>query len=323
MSRIVYTCPYVPAEWIAAHELTPSRIQPPGNLELFHSKLGEGICHYMHGFVTEASKAHADAVIFTTVCDQMRRAPECMDEDAAFPIFLMNIPASWQSIESYRLYISELRRLGTFLSEIGGTAPTRERLLELMRIYDDKRKALLEARSEMMPKAFSQSLIRFHRTGDIHVEKNKGARPRGTPIALIGGPLTRMDLTLFDVIQEAGGYVALDGTETGERTLPGRFRRQETARDPFMELADAYFGTIPDAFRRPNSALYRWIQKEINGRDIEGIVFIRNVWCDLWHAELHRMRDWLQVPLLDIDLNGDDPVIRNATRIQAFMEILR
>ena len=44
-------------------------------------------------------------------------------------------------------------------------------------------------------------------------------------------------------------------------------------------------------------------------------ILLRQVWCDLWHAEVKRLRDWLDLPLLDLDLNGDDPVARNRTRV--------
>ena len=54
-----------------------------------------------------------------------------------------------------------------------------------------------------------------------------------------------------------------------------------------------------------------------------GIVFLRQVWCDLWHAESRRIRDWCDLPMLDLDLNGDDPIPRNKTRLEAFMEVVR
>ena len=93
--------------------------------------------------------------------------------------------------------------------------------------------------------------------------------------------------------------------------------------DPLLELSDAYFGSIPDAFRRPNSAMYRWLKEMIGERQIKGLIFIRNIWCDIWHGEVQRMREWLNIPLLDLDLNGTDPMMRNATRIEAFLELLK
>jgi benzoyl-CoA reductase/2-hydroxyglutaryl-CoA dehydratase subunit BcrC/BadD/HgdB len=111
--------------------------------------------------------------------------------------------------------------------------------------------------------------------------------------------------------------------ETGERTMPRDFHRQRLNEDPFLELADAYFGHIPDAFRRPNSELYRWMKREFDSRDVRGLILVRKVWCDLWHGESARLRDWLDIPFLDLDLDGKNSRARNKNRIQSFMEVIR
>ena len=90
----------------------------------------------------------------------------------------------------------------------------------------------------------------------------------------------------------AGGRVVLDATEGGQRTMPRRFDPARVASDPLQELADAYFDGIPDAFRRPNSRLYEWLGRELAARHVQGIIFRRYLWCDLWHAELQRLKQW-------------------------------
>ena len=105
--------------------------------------------------------------------------------------------------------------------------------------------------------------------------------------------------------------------------MPRPFHPQNLRNDPLMELADAYFGSIPDAFRRPNSESYQWLKEMIVKRNIRGLILIRNIWCDIWHGEVQRMREWLKIPLLDLDLNGTDPMARNSTRITAFLELLK
>ena len=44
MAKIIYTCPYVPGEWIAAHGLAPVRVMPRHLSD--HEGLGrvEGLC---------------------------------------------------------------------------------------------------------------------------------------------------------------------------------------------------------------------------------------------------------------------------------------
>ena len=144
-------------------------------------------------------------------------------------------------------------------------------------------------------------------------------------LAVLGGPLLESDYTFFDLMEQAGGRVVLDATEGGERTMPRPFDPAKVAADPLQELADAYFDSIPDAFRRPNSGLYEWLGRELAARQVRGIIFRRYVWCDLWHAELQRLKQWSPVPVLEIDVGSDDASAPNRVqgRIEAFLEMLR
>ena len=77
-------------------------------------------------------------------------------------------------------------------------------------------------------------------------------------------------------------------------------------------------------FRRPNDPLYAWLGRELPARHVRGILLRRYVWCDLWHAELHRLKQWSPVPLVEIDVADDEPSVasRTAGRIEAFLEML-
>ena len=124
----------------------------------------------------------------------------------------------------------------------------------------------------------------------------QGVPPRpcaaGIPLAILGGPLWEDDYALYDVVEELGGRVVLDGTEGGQRTLPRAFDPLQMAADPLQELADAYFDAIPDAFRLLNHRLYQWLGRELADRQVRGILLRRYVWCDLWHAEAERLKQW-------------------------------
>jgi hypothetical protein len=90
------------------------------------------------------------------------------------------------------------------------------------------------------------------------------------------------------------------------------------------ELGRIYFAGLPDAFRRPNGELYRWLQRELDARAVRGIIFRRHPWCDIWHAELARLREWTRLPVLDLDACGDDgvkPLVSG--KLQSFLEALR
>jgi benzoyl-CoA reductase/2-hydroxyglutaryl-CoA dehydratase subunit BcrC/BadD/HgdB len=148
--------------------------------------------------------------------------------------------------------------------------------------------------------------------------------PRGIPVALVGGPLMSHHFSIFDVIERGGGTVVLDATESGERAMPLPMDRRSTRGDPFMTLADSYFGKIPDAFRRPNSRLYQWLERETAQRGVRGIILRYYTWCDKWHAELQRMKEWSQVPVLGVSAGAEEAMDGHTiSRIESFLEMLK
>ena len=327
MKRVIYTCPYVPAEWIAAHGLHPSRIMPNAHSIKYSYVPIEGVCPYLRAFVNEAA-ADTSAVIFTTVCDQMRRGFDIISQRCKKPAFLMNVPKTWQNVNSHKLYIDELKRLGRFLVEIGGRTPSKTVLIDMMIRYDSIRASIRSARGCSNPRRYSEMIAEFNYNDPFNISDydqipfSLNGKER---LAILGGPLLREDFEIFDVIEHAGGQIVLDATETGERGICARFDRQRMRENPMLELSDAYFGHIPDAFRRPNSQLYNWLKEELPSRSVQGIIYRRYIWCDTWHAELARLRQWTALPVLDIDVNGDGQTMpaQMTKRIYAFLETLQ
>jgi benzoyl-CoA reductase/2-hydroxyglutaryl-CoA dehydratase subunit BcrC/BadD/HgdB len=144
-------------------------------------------------------------------------------------------------------------------------------------------------------------------------------------VALVGGPMLDKDNELLQIIEDAGGRVVLDATESGERTLPAPFDTHRLDADPLEELTRAYFDAIPDVFRRPNDPLYMWLRQELADRGVRGIIVHRYVGCDLWHAELPRLKQECSLPLLDWDIAGDEhsAKARAVGRLESFFEMLQ
>jgi len=329
MKTVIYTCPYVPAEWIAAHGLHASR------LLLDHAESDsaltrtEGVCPFVRSFIGEVmNNKRAAGVVVTTVCDQMRRAFDILIRKCDLPAFLMNVPNTWQNLESQKLYIDELERLSRFLTRLGGKSPSNNNLSEIMLEYETARASILAAREYLSAGQYAQAIAALGRDGpDKTLDSVTASEPaiNGIRLAIIGGPLMKQDFALFELIEQSGGRIVLDATETGERGLCSPFDRRRLRDEPLMELADAYFGGIRDASRRPNSELYKWLQRELASRHVQGILFRRYLWCDMWHAELRRLKDFSDLPVLDIDTAGDNNMERQRTanRIRAFMEMLQ
>ncbi len=303
-NTVVYTCPYVPAEWIAAHGFQPRRVIPLPTDRACIAPRGGGFCPYARAFINDAAGEDAAGIIVTTLCDQMRRTYDLLVCGSHTPAFLLNVPKTWQTVAAPRMYLDELKRLGRFLVRLGGQTPSNEALVQVMK----KR-----GHSTFV----SDAPVRV---GPI---EGKVECPLVVPVAVVGGPLMQRDRVLFDLIEESGGRVVLDATETGLRGQPRAFDRRRMAEDPLMELADAYF-SIPDASRRPNSDLYAWLKDELAKTGARGIVFHHYVWCDAWRAELARLKEWAGLPVLGLARggNGDTTVARLRTRIHAFLEML-
>ncbi len=341
------------------------------------------------------------ALVLTTACDQMRYASAYLEAVEAAPVFLLNVPSTWQSARSRQLYREELERLGSFLCTLGGRAPTPEQLRATIERFDARRAAALAARDTMSVSdwtalrselpgtvpifATAKPLLSKDacspRKSDCPPQSGRGAAetetgtevtvhrsaarsgfsavgegdspifaasaadqlgkspcsPRksgqspvndacdGIPLALLGGPLLAGDEALLIAVARAGGRIVLDGSEGGERTLPAPIDRKRLAADPLDALVRAYFDTIPDVFRRPNTQLYEWLGKHLPACGVRGILFRRNLFCDLWHAELHRLRAWSGLPVLELDAAaGDEGETNRAVgRIEAFLETVR
>jgi benzoyl-CoA reductase/2-hydroxyglutaryl-CoA dehydratase subunit BcrC/BadD/HgdB len=302
----------------------------------------EGLCPYARAFVNDASADSADGIIVTTLCDQMRRVYDLLVRGVRKPVFLLNVPKTWQTVAAQKLYMDELERLSRFLVHLGGRTPTND---ELARAMTDVGCAVHTVCVAGIPPAGAAGVQPSNRGRDTRGTRGQGVpnaefcvgEPHdaldtrdgvhGTPyipIAVVGGPLMQKDRVLFDLIEECGGRVVLDATETGRRGQRRAFDRRRLAEDPRMELADAYF-SIPDASRRPNSELYRWLKEELAKTDAQGIVFHHYVWCDAWRAELARLKEWADLPVLGLDSDGRSGtnLARSHTRIRAFLEMLQ
>jgi len=350
MTTVAYTCPFVPAEWIKAHGLGASRIVPR---RLGHDGLmeaTEGLCPFARALLNDlARRPDGVAAVFTTACDQMRRAAEvfavrCPNR----PSFVMNVPATWQTPAAMAMYVDELSRLGGFLVGLGGHEPTDEHLAEVMLAHDVARRRLLAAREHLTARQFAELLAAFGRDGlesipttfarsvpcfrlrkhapGNHASQGGSMAPDADsllPLAIVGGPLLEGHFEVFDVVERFGGRIVLDATASGELTMPGPIDGRRASENPLLELARAYFGSIPHAMRRPDSMLHDYLARELAARKVRGVLLHRQLWCDLWHGQLPRIRQAAALPVLDIDVADEDADCgRQAGRIQAFLEML-
>ena len=330
------------------------------NEELSEIGARRGVCPFAAMVVEAVTHApRSAAVVLATTCDQMRYAGSLLEHRGEFPTFVMNVPSTWKTAAAQALYRDEVRRLGRFLVSLGGKSPSTDDLVDAMREFDRARRGLREVSAELSARQFSTAMVSVRKraaAADIpplssltpgpspasgrgeHTwtslsetrfagrEETNPHRPASSanaiPLALVGGPLVERDFDLLDWIEAAGGRIVLNATEGGERTLPREFEADRLRSDPFEELADAYFGAITDVFRRPNDAWCEYIARESVTRGVRGLIFRRYLGCDLWHAELARLKAVSPVPVLDLDAAQSETsaLSRTLGRIEAFLE---
>ena len=154
--------------------------------------------------------------------------------------------------------------------------------------------------------------------------------PNGSPplaVTWSGGPCCwQRDRVLFDLVEECGGRIVLDATETGRADAARAVRPPAARRRPAEELADAYFDAFPTPSAGPTAGSTSGSAASCAGRRIAGILLRRYVWCDLWHAELARLQGSGPVPVLRprtaTATASIAAVRRPQTAIEAFLETL-
>jgi len=304
--EIIVTSPWTPLEWIEAHGLEPRGVW--GLPACDRHALAEGVCAFAQRLRALAGTPSSQPMIFTTACDQMRRAADAAAEETATKVFLFNLPATWKTPAARRLYHQEVKRLGRFLERLGGRAPDAAGLWSVMRDHDRRRQAE-RARASL--------------------EKAGRTASRGAPLALVGGPALPGQPNLCELIEAAGGTVALNAAEPGERgllpPLPGPQTGRADPGDPFAILCDHYFDHIIDVFQRPNSRLYEWLGPRLTERRVRGLVLWVQVGCDLWRAEAMSLREAFGLPVLVLESTetGGGFAARDLNRLSAFIESLR
>ncbi|MBX7256249.1 MAG: 2-hydroxyacyl-CoA dehydratase family protein [Candidatus Hydrogenedentes bacterium] len=300
---IAYVSPFIPREWVAAHGCTPIRVTARAARGTTFD--GQGVCYFCHSLAESMMQVEeAAAVVMATTCDQMRRMAERLSTELSKPVFLMNVPATWRTETARTIYRDELRRLGDFLVELGGRRPSVDEFVAAANACGQRADDLL-----------------YSRGGNFNSAESRGD---SIPILLLGSPDLREHEELVECIRQAGGHVEVDGREGVERTYPLSIDKVLAEQDPIEAMVDAYFDQIPGAFRRPNDALYTWVEQVVKTRGICGAIVGHYVSCDPWHAESHRLKERLDIPCLVLDYDECPDISERAKgRIHAFMETLR
>ena len=320
--EVFLASPWIPPEWVRAHGLRPRALWLAPDFSQSTALLPAGVCGFAEAALAFA-KNHPDAVVvFSSACDQLRRAFDSAILHNHRRVFLFNLPATWQSPVANRIYRAELKRLGRFLSSCGGQAPSPQILRREMSRAGSARQRLLQSADGCSARGFAEAIARFQWDGEWAPPPR--VTVKHTSIALLGGPFLSRDWPLLDEIETAGARLALNATDSGERALGPAYADALRAKSPFDALVRAWCDNIIDAFQRPDSRLYSWLKPRLAERRVRGLILWHYTNCDLWRAQAQSLREAFGLPLLPLETGGESGgAAGRRNRLQAFLEILQ
>jgi len=165
-----------------------------------------------------------------------------------------------------------------------------ERLLEA-------EKARLERWVARLPARENAGLER----SDARTHTQTGHSPEGHAIGVIGGHFCGDRQAIERFFNQHGIRLSLWGCEGGE--------------------------CVGDVAQRPNDALYEQLKELVRQRQLAGLIVARTTWCDLWRLAAVRLKELLDVPVLEWVTDGQShgqpfPDATSATRLEAFCELV-
>ncbi|MHC4552141.1 MAG: 2-hydroxyacyl-CoA dehydratase [Planctomycetota bacterium] len=287
MKSVYYTCPFVPEELIVACGGRPRRCVPA--LENGALSQTEGMCTFTEAWLgTLLNKAAAGedfVAVFTTSCDQMRRAYDLFDPPFNRPAFLLHVPTTETAV-CLSYYEQQLERLKRFLCSVTETE------------FDT------------------------HRIPPAQPATPVDCQPGIINIAITGGPVCESILgQLQDILSQSRAQIVFD---LSENAMTARWNPADSQSPPetVADIAKAYF-ELPAIWKRPNHPFYRQLTEQAAAHRTDGIILFRHVFCDLWHSAAYEIKNNLPQPVLEIDLDGKPTLSESAvSRIQAFLEML-
>ncbi len=342
-----FLCGYVPEEILYAADILPYRLRAPGCAETtaastYMSHLNCSFVRACFQFALEGKYDFLDGLVLTNSCDHIRRLYDLFRETANYPlIHLISIPHK-TSDESIGWYRDEIVRFKESVEKSFQVEITPAGLSHAIGVYNQTRsllRRLYELRQSDSPPltgAESLSIVLAGMTTPKHQYNQlletlleelsqrpgiSGYRAR----LMIAGSGGCDDPAYCQVMEELGGLVVTDSVCFGGRYF---WEPVEAADDLFLGLARSYLNR-PSCAKMTDRVAQRvdFVRQMVEKFNVDGVVFHRLRYCDLWGGQLLYLRDRLResdVPLLELEreytLGGTTAQIR--TRAQAFLERL-
>jgi benzoyl-CoA reductase subunit C len=343
-----FFCCYVPEEILYAADILPVRMRAPGCAEtsLADTYMSHLNCSFIRSclqYALEGKYDFLDGLVFSSSCDHVRRLYDVLREvtPGEFPfLHLLSVPHKTDE-DLVRWYAADLNDFRGKVEVFSEREISEERLRCAIGVYNETRsllRQLYELRKSKnppltgsetlsvflagcsMPKAEFNALLRTLLVELQNKEGNSGYRAR----LMMAGSGGCDNPAYFEILEDLGGLIVTDSLCFGSRYFWEPVTLQE---DLMFGLARSYLRR-PSCPRMVNSTAERtdYVKRMVKDFDVDGVVFQRIRYCDLWGGQMLPMEKDLRdsrIPMLSLDREYSlSATGQLRTRVQAFLERL-
>lgn len=339
-------CTYVPEEILYAANILPVRLRAPNCVETTSADvyLSHLNCTFIRScleFTLEDKYKFLDGLVFTNSCDHVRRLYDILREirPTDFPLlYLISVPHKVDD-DLIAWFRDELDRFKESVEKTFGVEITEASLSNAIDVYNETRsllRQLYDLRKGKNPPLTGAEALSVIVAG-FSLPKNKynellrqlldelGEREGISDYRarlMIAGSGGCDNPAYLQVMEDLGGLIVTDSLCFGSRYF---CEPVEIGDDPLLSLAKAYLNR-PSCPRMVDNAGERsdYIKQMVNDFNVDGVVFQRIRYCDLWGGQLLHVEKEMKessIPMLSIDREYSlGAVGQLRTRVQAFLE---
>jgi benzoyl-CoA reductase subunit C len=341
-----YICSYIPKEVIHAAGILPYRVGARGCASTDEADVWMApiTCSFARCCLEMALKGEydfLDGLISMNTCECMRRMCDNWTHTVGMPYsYYMSVP--YKSDEgAIDFFEEDLHLFQGSLEKHFGASITDESLENSIQVSNETRRLLRKLHemrkreappltgteiqkiailsTAMPPEAYNLLLEAFL----DEVDAREGITGHQARLMVIGSPMD--DTRLTETIEEFGGLIVTDATCYGAYSY---WDSIEAAGNPWRSVA-SYYLKRPGCPRMPQKSGDRlaYIGEMAKAFEVDGIIFERMLFCNLWGGETLPLEEGLQemeIPLLVLDreyIPGAVGQLR--TRLQAFIEMIK
>jgi len=340
-----YFCSYVPEEVLHAAGILPYRIRPAGcaqttSADVYFSHVNCTFVRSCLQFALEGRYKFLDGLIFVNTCDHMRRLYDLWREKVEnLPSFVHFVQIPHKSTdEAIAWYKDEVMALKEHVERAFGVGITEARLRDAVQIHNETRgllRRLYELRRGDSPPISGAETLSVVLAATVTPKQQynqllkrlleelaeRKDMPSYRARLMIAGSAYD-DPVHAGIIEDLGGLVVTDTLCYGSRYF---WETVEVGDDLWLSLARYYLTRSPCA-RMSDKVSERndFVRMMVERFNVDGVVYQRLRYCDLWGSELFNLRAKLKevdIPVLFLEreyaLGGAGQL---ETRVQAFLE---